>query len=110
MKRLIALMLLAASPALAHPKLTGSDPVANAKVKAPKMIRLSFSEKLEPVFSGASLTDPAGNIIPVPTSVAGSTITLIPMSMKPGRYKIDWHSVGRDTHRVTGSFRFEVTP
>jgi methionine-rich copper-binding protein CopC len=110
MKKLVPLMLLAATPALAHAKLTSSDPAANAKVGAVKMIKLSFSEKLEPAFSGASLSDAAGKAIAVPSSVAGSAITLLPMSLKPGRYKVDWHSVGHDTHRITGSFRFEVLP
>jgi methionine-rich copper-binding protein CopC len=110
MKKLVLLMLLAASPAFAHGKLTSSDPAADAKVKTVKMIKLSFSEKLEPAFSGAGLTDAAGKTIPVPSSVAGTVITLLPMSLKPGRYKVDWHSVGHDTHRITGSFSFDVVP
>jgi len=110
MKKLVLLMLLMAGPAFAHAKLTGSDPAAGAKVKEVKMIKLSFSEGLEPAFSGASLSDGAGKAIRVPSSVAGSTITLLPMALKPGRYKVEWHSVGRDTHRMSGGFGFEVVP
>lgn len=110
MKRLVLLMLLAAAPAFAHAKLTASEPAANAKVKETRTIKLSFSEKLEPAFSGASLSDAAGKVIRVPSSVAGSTITLLPMGLKPGRYKVAWHSVGQDTHRMTGSFSFDVIP
>lgn len=110
MTRLALMMMLIATPAFAHAKLIGSDPAADAKVKAVKMIKLSFSEKLEPAFSGASLTDAAGRALPVPSSVTGSGITLLPMSLKPGRYKVAWHSVGQDTHRMTGSFSFEIVP
>ena len=110
MKKMILLMLLAASPAFAHPKLISSDPAAGAKLKAAKMIKLSFSEKLEPAFSGASLIDATGKAMPVPSSVAGKVITLLPMSLKPGHYRIAYHSVGHDTHRITGTFSFEVVP
>src|SRR6185312_12847844 len=76
-KRLALLMLMAATPAFAHAKLTASDPAADAKVKTPKMIRLTFSEKLEPAFSGASLIDAAGKTVPLASSVAGTGITLL---------------------------------
>ena len=110
MKKLVLLMLLAATPTFAHPKLTNSDPAPDARIKLVKTIKLSFSEKLEPAFSGAILTDAAGKPMPVPSSVAGGVITLLPMTLKPGRYSVTWHSVGHDTHRITGSFSFEVVP
>jgi methionine-rich copper-binding protein CopC len=100
----------ATSPAWAHAKLTSSDPAANASVKSPSLIRLVFSEKLEPAFSGATLSDAAGKKIPVPASVGGATITLMPLSLKPGAYKVTWHTVGHDTHRITGNFSFKVVP
>jgi methionine-rich copper-binding protein CopC len=110
MKKLVLLMLLATTPALAHARLISSDPAANARIKGVKMIKLSFSEKLEPAFSGASLTDATGKPMAVPSSVAGKVITLLPMSLKPGHYKVAYHSVGHDTHRNTGSLSFEVVP
>lgn len=110
MKKLALLLLLAASPAFAHARLASSDPAASAKIKAVKTIKLSFSEPLEPAFSGATLSDAAGKPMPVPSSVAGNVITLLPMSLRPGRYQVEWHSVGHDTHRVTGSFSFDVVP
>jgi methionine-rich copper-binding protein CopC len=90
--------------------LASSDPAADAKVKTVKTIKLSFSEMLEPAFSGAVLTDAMGKPLPVPSSVAGKVVTLLPMNLKPGRYKVEWHSVGHDTHRITGSLSFEVIP
>jgi methionine-rich copper-binding protein CopC len=108
MKKIILLILLAATPAFAHAKLTASDPAANTSVKSPKLIKLTFSEDLEPAFSGAELTDAAGKAVPVSKSVGTTTITLLPMTLKPGAYKVSWHSVGHDTHRLTGSFAFKV--
>jgi copper resistance protein C len=114
MKNALLAMLLAwaaaTAPAWAHAKLTSSDPAANASVKSPSLIRLVFSEKLEPAFSGAILSDAAGKKIPVPASVGGATITLMPLSLKPGAYKVTWHTVGHDTHRITGNFSFKVVP
>jgi methionine-rich copper-binding protein CopC len=42
--------------------------------------------------------------------VGGASITLLPMGLKPGGYKVTWHSVGHDTHRISGSFSFKVLP
>jgi methionine-rich copper-binding protein CopC len=114
LKKTILLMLLAATPAVtmpawAHAKLISSDPAANASVKPPKWIKLTFAETLEPAFSGAELTDAAGKNVPVSKSVGGTTITLLPLTLRPGAYTVTWHSVGRDTHRVSGSFGFKVT-
>ena len=110
MKRIILLGLFLATPAFAHARLTGSEPAANAKVKSPGQVKLHFSESLEPAFSSASLTDSAGKTVPVSKSVGSDTITLLPLTLKPGAYKVTWHSVGQDTHRLTGSFGFTVIP
>ena len=110
MKKLISILVLAASPAFAHAKLIGSDPAANASVKSPTMIKLTFSETLEPAFSTASLSDSAGKAMPVPKSVGGATITLLPIGLKPGAYHVNWRAVGHDTHKLSGSFGFKVIP
>ncbi|HEY2011403.1 MAG TPA: copper homeostasis periplasmic binding protein CopC [Rhizomicrobium sp.] len=110
MKRILLLGLLLATPAFAHARLVGSDPAADAKVKSPGQIKLRFSENLEPSFSSARLVDAGGKTVPVSKSVGGQTITLLPLPLKPGAYKVTWQSVGQDTHRLTGSFGFTVVP
>ena len=110
MKKILLLMLLAAGPALAHTKLTSSAPAAGSHVKSPNTIKLVFAEPLEPAFSGAELSDAAGKAMAVPKSVGGATITLLPLALKPGNYKVTWHAVGHDTHRLSGSFTFTVVP
>jgi len=110
MKRIVLLGLLLATPAFAHARLLSSEPAAGAKVKSPGVIKLHFSENLEPAFSSASLIDAGGKTVPVSKSVGSQTITLLPLTLKPGAYKVSWASVGQDTHRVTGSFGFTVIP
>ena len=110
MKTILLLGLLVATPAFAHARLVGSDPAAGTKVKSPGQIKLHFSETLEPAFSSASLAEAGGKTVPVSKSVGGDTITLLPMTLKPGAYKVTWHSVGQDTHRLAGSFGFTVVP
>lgn len=110
MKKLVLLMLLAASPAFAHARLISSDPAAGSSVKSPSMIKMTFAEPLEPAFSTATLTDSAGKTMPVPKSVGGATITLLPIGLKPGAYHVNWQAVGHDTHKLSGSFGFKVIP
>jgi methionine-rich copper-binding protein CopC len=106
---LAATLLLVALPAFAHAHLENSTPAADARVKSPAQIVLRFGETLEPAFSGASLHD-ADHVLQAATSVSGKTVTLLPLALKPGLYRVEWHSVGQDTHRLSGSFHFTVIP
>lgn len=110
---------LTATPVLAHPKLISATPAANAVVAAPARLQLSFSENLVAQFSGAelSMTDMPGMKMSAPmkmalkASVAPEGKTLILALAKPlprGTYKLDWHVVSSDTHRVQGSYAFKV--
>jgi methionine-rich copper-binding protein CopC len=108
--KLLLPLLLAATPVFAHAMLAASSPADKAAVKSPQQIKLTFSENLEPAFSGAALADASGKAMPVPAAVGGSAITLLPMSLRPGAYTVTWHSVGRDTHRMNGHFTFKVIP
>jgi methionine-rich copper-binding protein CopC len=108
--KIIAALLLMAAPAFAHARLESSVPAKGAQVKSPRTITMKFVEALEPAFSGATLSDAAGKAVAVPSAVNGSSITLLPFSLRPGLYTVAWHSVGHDTHRVTGSFSFTVVP
>ena len=112
MKKLVAAAAAGrASPAFAHAKLISSDPAANAKVKSPTMIKLTFSESLEPAFSGASLSDAAGKTMPVPSRWSAAPPSPCCRSgLKPGAYHVTWHAVGHDTHQLSGSFGFKVIP
>ncbi len=120
-----ALVALAASAliptaAWAHPKLLIASPAARSTVAAPAAIKLRFSERLMPKMSGGTIVmtgmpGMAGHA-PMPINgVAsavgkdGKTLILKPRArLSPGTYRINWHIVSVDTHRVTGTHVFAV--
>jgi methionine-rich copper-binding protein CopC len=108
----LLVLLLVATPALAHARLEKSMPMANAKVRSPAHIVLHFSESLEPAFSGVLLLDPEGRNVSGenPVKIDGPLMTLTPGHLAPGVYHVSWHSVGHDTHRLDGDFSFTVKP
>ncbi|MES2058050.1 MAG: copper homeostasis periplasmic binding protein CopC [Pseudomonadota bacterium] len=121
---LVASFILAglaiAAPAVAHPKLLSSQPVANASVAKPSKITLVFSETLVAQMSGMTvvMTGMPGMANHAPmkmsgfkTSVAKDGKTLVAAFARPlpaGTYQIQWHVVSTDTHRVDGSVAFTV--
>lgn len=113
MKRLLltltALVALAL-PAAARTTLSSSDPAQGAKVGETAKITLHFSGNLLPAQSGAALVGPSGKEIPVASAVGTTAITLLPFRLKPGRYHVDWHSVGQDHSKDKGRLAFTVTP
>jgi len=115
----VAATALLGSAAYAHPKLASSTPAANATVASPARITLRFSEKLVDKFSGADLvmTDMPGMKMNSPMKIAvktmtgpdGKTLTLMPAKpLTAGGYKLDYHVVSADTHRINGGFNFRV--
>ena len=116
---IVALMGLASIAAMstavfAHPKLMSSIPAENATVMAgPSELRLIFNEKLEPSMSGVDVEDQAGKKIETgkaATDPADAKLLVIPLSapLGDGTYKVDWHAVAADTHRIKGSYAFTV--
>lgn len=116
---LAALGFLAVSGvAQAHPKLLSSTPAANAVVVKPTAIKLSFSESLVGPLSGIELvmTGMPGmaNHEPMPikgfkTVASGKELTVtLPRALPAGTYKLNWHAIGGDQHRIEGSYGFTV--
>lgn len=105
---------LAASVALAHPKLLSTSPADHSTGPAPTQIALHFSEKLVAQFCDATLvmtgaSSPANVASKVSTSSDGRTLTVSPAQpLAPGAYRVDWHVVAADTHRVGGHLAFQV--
>jgi len=107
-----AAMTCSTTPAFAHAFLRHAEPGAGAILSAsPKKIMLTFSEKLEPVFSGVAVTDRAGRSVEAGAVVVGGnamTVGLRPLA--PGNYRVAWHAVSVDAHRMEGSYSFAVKP
>ena len=101
--------------AYAHPQLQSADPAAGAAVTtSPKQIRIAFNENVIPKMSGVEVKDQTGKVIATgkaATDPANKKLLVVPISeqLSPGDYKVEWHAVSDDTHRVKGSFSFSVT-
>ena len=101
--------------ALAHAFLSQAlPPVDGTVASSPKEIRLTFSEGVEPRFSGIELATSDGRAIatapatPDPETPSSSFWSC--RRSLPGRYKVSWHVVSVDTHRTEGAYSFAVAP
>ena len=106
-------VILYCSVAYAHAQLQAADPGAGATVASPKEIRITFSETVVPRFSGIELKDQSGRLIATGKSesdAADKKILVVPVNeqLAPGEYKVEWHAVSEDTHRIKGSYSFSV--
>jgi methionine-rich copper-binding protein CopC len=102
-----------ATEASAHAHLLAATPASNAATAAPKQLTLKFSERLQPKFSGLSVTMPQMNDMATPVKVAvskdGKSLIATPTEpLSAGVYKVSWHAVTADTHRVQGAYTFTV--
>jgi hypothetical protein len=102
----------AATPAFAHAHLQKATPAVGATVASPSDIRLTFSEGVEPKFSGVTIAGDGGDAAVGPASVeAGHQNVLIVPVTQPlanGVYTVKWHAVSIDTHTTQGKFTFTV--
>jgi methionine-rich copper-binding protein CopC len=115
-----ALVVIAASlfvsAAYAHPQLQSADPAPGAATTtSPKQIRITFNENVIPKMSGVEVKDQTGKVIATgnaTTDPANKKLLVVPVNeqLPPGDYKVEWHAVSDDTHRVKGSFSFSVAP
>ena len=112
---MIAVSLLS-SAAFAHPELRSAEPAAGAvAVTSPKQIKITFTEAVIPQLSGIELKDQTGKAIAIgkaSVDPADRKQLLAPVNepLPPGNYKVEWHAVSDDTHRVKGSYSFSVAP
>jgi len=112
--------LLTPAAAFAHPKLVAATPAANATVERTATVKLTFSERLMPKLSTATLimtgmpgmaNHPDMKMPGVTSAVAADRKSIVLTSAKPlpaGSYRADWVIVGADTHRITGKHGFSV--
>ena len=109
-----ATALIASTPAWAHAHhVTSKQAEKDDVAAAPKVITLTFNEKLVPAFSKFELTMPehGGMKVPVKTTVSkdGKSITGTPESvLTKGAYKIVWSAASADGHKMNGEVAFKV--
>lgn len=106
----------AATGAMAHPKLTSSAPAADRTERAAsptKEIRLNFSEGVIAKFSGLELRNESGKSIATGTPAVDpkdkkQLVVPLDAPLAAGKYRVIWHAVSEDTHRVKGEYTFIV--
>jgi methionine-rich copper-binding protein CopC len=115
--RLAALVAIGMAPAgaLAHAFLTQAAPPVGGTVPAsPKEIRLTFSEGIEPRFSGIDLATGDGRTVAAGAAAVDPAndkqLVLVLPPLAAGRYRVHWHVVSVDTHRTEGEYSFAVAP
>lgn len=105
--------------AYAHPKLVSATPAPNSVAAPTAQLQLVFSEGLVAQFSGADLvmTEMPGMKMNAPMKMTvkatvgadGKTLILtLPKALPKGSYKLSYHVVSTDTHRVEGNYSFKV--
>jgi methionine-rich copper-binding protein CopC len=104
------LLLLATSEASAHAFLDHAEPrVGNTVASAPHEVTLWFTQKLEPAFSGMTVTDPSGQRVDTgKTRVSGNQMSVSLRAGGNGTYHVTWHVLSVDTHTTDGNFTFQV--
>jgi methionine-rich copper-binding protein CopC len=100
---------------LAHAFLDqATPPIGGVVAASPKEVRLTFSEGIEPRFSGIELTTSDGQAVATASAFRDPAndkqlVLTVPL-LAPGRYRVTWHVVSVDTHRTEGAFTFTVGP
>src|SRR5260370_12772876 len=106
---------LFSSVANAHPELQSAEPAAGAAMTtSPTQIRITFNENVIPKFSGVELKDQTGKMIATGNAAIDPTnkkqlVVPVQDPLPPCDYKVEWHAVSDDTHRVNGSYSSTVS-
>lgn len=112
---LCAVALAGARGASAHAFLDHASPSVGSTLRAsPPVVRIWFSEAVEPAFSTIEVLNAAGQRVDQGVaSVDPNNPTILGVAVKPlppGTYKVIWRAVSVDTHTTHGSFSFTIAP
>ena len=98
----------------AHAHLQQQIPTAGAQLSAsPQTLTLSFSEGIEPAFSGVTVTGPQQHAVAtgkLTRSADNPAEVTLPLAeaLPPGEYTVAWHVVSVDGHKTKGQYTFSV--
>ena len=110
----LAATLAQAGPAAAHADLTSVSPAAGAELAtAPGAVLLTFNEPVELVQGGIRVLDESGSSMTVgatrhPSGQLDQVEALLPTTLPPGTFVVDWRVVSDDGHPEAGSSSFSV--
>jgi methionine-rich copper-binding protein CopC len=109
------LMLAGLTAASAHPKVVSAEPAVDGTVSAaPSEVTVRFNERLESSFSSLVIRDADGKQVDKKDSKLDRSdrriLRVSVPTLTPGLYKVEWHAMSADTHKVEGDFTFRVSP
>jgi copper resistance protein C len=104
-----------ASAAFAQARFVEATPPAGSEVGSVTEVRLEFNERVDPRFSGLTLTEPHGVNVELgePEVESGDPrVLVVPITnvLQPGPYTVSWVVVSFDNHWTQGKFSFSVKP
>lgn len=108
----LAGMLTAAGAFIRSPAT--ADPDRRGWLSAsPQTLTLSFSEGIEPAFSGVTVTGPQQHAVAtgkLTRSADNPAEVTLPLAeaLPPGEYTVAWHVVSVDGHKTKGQYTFSV--
>ena len=103
-------LIAGAVPASAHASLDHAEPrVGNTVKSSPQAVTLWFTQKLEPAFSNAQVTDASGATVSTGRATVSGTVMRVGVRpLPPGTYRVQWKVLSVDTHTTEGNFTFRV--
>jgi methionine-rich copper-binding protein CopC len=106
----LALLLLGNGDAAAHAFLDHANPRVGSTVSSPpRELTLWFTQNLEAAFSGAMVTNAAGQRIDTGGAhVSGNQMSVGLRPGGTGTYHVRWKVLSVDTHTTDGNFTFRV--
>ena len=109
----VIIFLAFQSQAQAHAFLDHAEPrVGSTLGSSPSVIRIWFTQELEPAFSTIEVQDAQGNEVDKKDTHLDDkdkTLLIASVSSLPdGKYTVTWHVTSVDTHRTQGHFEFTV--
>lgn len=104
-----------AGQAFAHAHLESSVPADKAVIKtAPTELDLTFSEELNPKFTGVTVTGPDRKAVKTGEAMLmdDDQMLMVPISdtLPAGIYTVEWHALSADGHKSKGKYSFTVKP
>jgi copper resistance protein C len=99
--------------AWAHAFLDHAEPkVGGTVTNSPSVIKIWFTQELEPAFSNIEVRDARGSEVDkrdAHLDEKDKTLLIVSMAQLPdGTYTVNWHVTSVDTHRTQGHFEFTV--
>ncbi|MET4685081.1 methionine-rich copper-binding protein CopC [Brevundimonas faecalis] len=107
----VALTLAAPAVVQAHARLVSATPAPETTVTSPRVLTLTFSERMAPAFSSFDVVNAVGVKATIRTQVSqdGKTLTgTLARPLPAGAYVVDWRIASSDGHRMTGRYDFTV--